>query len=75
MSRESQMRDGSSIVATKAIAVSWPTPEKVISRRQTAGAVAMHRMPESIVATVAITVLRVAIPAWRRRDPQLLRSL
>jgi hypothetical protein len=31
------MRDGSSIVATKARAVSWPTPEKVISRRQAAG--------------------------------------
>jgi hypothetical protein len=34
-----------------------------------------HRMSESIAATAAITVLRVAIPAWRRRDPQPLRSL
>jgi hypothetical protein len=50
------------IVATKASAVSWPTPEKVISRRQAAGALAMRRMFESIAATALITVLRVAIP-------------
>jgi hypothetical protein len=36
------MRDGSSIAATKASAVSWPTPGIVISRRQAAEALVMR---------------------------------
>jgi hypothetical protein len=38
MSRDWRMREGSSIAATKASAVSWPTPGIVISRRQAAEA-------------------------------------
>ena len=41
-SRERRMRDGSSIAATKASAVSWPTPGIVITRRQAAEALVMR---------------------------------
>jgi hypothetical protein len=36
------MRDGSSIAATKASAVSWPTPGIVITRRQAGEALVMR---------------------------------
>jgi hypothetical protein len=55
------MRDGSSIVATKASAVSWPTPGIVISRRQAAEALVMRVMSVSIAATALMTAVRAPI--------------
>jgi hypothetical protein len=55
------MRDGSSIVATKASAVSWPTPGIVISRRQAAEALVMRVMSASIAATALMTAVRAPI--------------
>jgi hypothetical protein len=55
------MREGSSIVATKASAVSWPTPGMVISRRQAAEALVIRLMSASIAATAVITAVRAAI--------------
>jgi hypothetical protein len=51
MSRDRRMREGSSIAATKASAVSWPTPGMVISRRQAAEALVIRLMSASIAAT------------------------
>ena len=48
------MREGSSIAATKASAVSWPTPGMVISRRQAAEALVIRLMSASIAATAVI---------------------
>jgi hypothetical protein len=48
------------IAATKASAVSWPTPGIVISRRQAAEALFMRLMSASIAATV-VTAVRAAI--------------
>ena len=45
------MREGSSIAATKASAVSWPTPGMVISRRQAAEALVIRLISASIAAT------------------------
>ena len=61
MSRDRRMREGSSIAATKASAVSWPTPGIVISRRQAAEALVMRLMSASIAATAVITAVRAAI--------------
>ena len=61
MSRDRRMREGSSIAATKASAVSWPTPGMVISRRQAAEALVMRLMSVSIAATAVITAVRAAI--------------
>ena len=44
MSRDLRMREGSSIAATKASAVNWPTPGIVISRRQAAEALVRRLM-------------------------------
>jgi signal transduction histidine kinase len=55
MSRDRRMREGSSIAATKASAVSWPTPGMVISRRQAAEALVIRLMSASIAAT-AVTM-------------------
>ena len=55
------MREGSSIAATKASAVNWPTPGIVISRRQAAEALVIRLMSASIVATAVITAVRAAI--------------
>ena len=55
------MREGSSIAATKASAVSWPTPGMVINRRQAAEALVMRLMSASIAATAVITAVRAAI--------------
>jgi hypothetical protein len=52
------MREGSSIAATKASAVSWPTPGIVMRRRQAAEALVMRLMSASIAATAAITANR-----------------
>ena len=73
MSRDQRMRDGSSIAATKASAVSWPTPGIVISRRQAAEALAMRLMSASIAATAVITAVRAAIrsPHGGRDQPSL----
>ena len=57
------MREGSSIAATKASAVSWPTPGMVISRRQAAEALVIRLMSASIAATAVITAVRAAIKA------------
>src|SRR5277367_1039948 len=59
MSRDRRM--GSSIAATKASAVSWPTPGIVINRRQAAEALVMRLMSASIAATPVITAVRAAI--------------
>ena len=56
-----RMREGSSIAATKASAVSWPTPGMVISRRQAAEALVIRLMSASIAATACD-------PAWKN-DP------
>ena len=61
MSRDRRMREGSSIAATKASAVSWPTPGIVMSRRQAAEALVMRLMSVSIAATAVITAVRAAI--------------
>ena len=61
MSRDRRMREGSSIAATKARAVSWPTPGMVISRRQAAEALVMRLMSASIAATAVIRAVRAAI--------------
>src|ERR1700722_14527010 len=61
MSRDRRMREGSSIAATKASAVSWPTPGIVISRRQAAEALVIRLMSASIAATAVITAVRAAI--------------
>ena len=55
------MREGSSIAATKARAVSWPTPEIAMSLRQASDAVVMRLMSASIAATAVITAVRAAI--------------
>ena len=61
MSRDLRMREGSSIAATKASAVNWPTPGIVISRLQAAEALVMRLMSVSIAATAVITAVRAAI--------------
>jgi hypothetical protein len=66
------MRAGSSIAATKARAVSWPTPGIVMSRRHAAEALAVRHMSASIAATAAITAARAAAKLCRAaetRDP------
>ena len=55
------MREGSSIAATKASAVNWPTPGMVISRLQAGEALAIRLMSASIAATAVITAVRAAI--------------
>ena len=55
------MREGSSIAATKASAVSWPTPGMVISRRHAAEALVIRLMSVSIAATAVITAVRAAL--------------
>ena len=60
VSRDRRMRDGSSIAATKASAVSWPTPGIVMSRRQASEALVMRLMSASIAATALMTAVRAA---------------
>src|SRR5580692_2915567 len=60
MSCDRRMRDGSSIAATKASAVSWPTPGMVISQRQAAEALVIRLMSASIAATAVITAVRAS---------------
>jgi len=55
------MREGSSIAATNASAVNWPTPGIVISRRQATEALVIRLMSASIAATAVITAVRAAI--------------
>jgi hypothetical protein len=55
------MRDGSSIAATNASAVNWPTPGIVISRRQAAEALVIRLISASIAATAVITAVRAAL--------------
>ena len=55
------MREGSSIAAPKASAVSWPTPGMVISRRQAADALVIRLMSASIAATAVITAVRAVL--------------
>jgi hypothetical protein len=60
-SRDRRMRDGSSMAATKASAVSSPTPGIVINRRQAAEALVMRLMSASIAAIALMTAVRAAI--------------
>src|SRR5271154_4893375 len=69
------MRDGSSIAATKASAVSWPTPGMVISRRQAAEALVMRLMSAWIAATALITAVRAAINPRMATDRPAIPSL
>src|ERR1700722_19636559 len=55
------MREGSSIAATKASAVSWPTPGMVISRRQAAETLVIRLISASIATTAVITEVRAAL--------------
>ena len=72
MSRDRRMREGSSIAATKASAVSWPTPGIVISRRQAAEALVIRLMSASIAATAVITAVRAAInPRMAAEKPEI----
>ena len=72
------MREGSSIAATKARAVSWPTPGMVMSWRQAFEALAMCLMSASIAVTAVITAVRAAIKprmaAERPATPSLALS-
>jgi hypothetical protein len=69
------MREGSSIAATKASAVSWPTPGMVISRLQAAEALAIRLMSASIAATAVITAVRAAIRPRMAADRPVIPSL
>jgi hypothetical protein len=69
------MREGSSIAATKASAVSWPTPGMAISRRQAAEALVIRLMSASIAATAVITAVRAAIIARMATERPAIPSL
>jgi hypothetical protein len=55
------MREGASIAATKASAVSWPAPGIVMTRRQADEALVMRRISASIAATAVVTAVRAAM--------------
>jgi hypothetical protein len=61
--------------ATKARAVSGPTPGIVISRRQAAEALVMRLMSASIPATALITAVRAAINPRMAADRPATPSL
>jgi hypothetical protein len=69
------MWEGSSIAATKARAVIWPTPGIVISRRQADEALVMRLMSGSIAATAVITAVRAAIRPRMAADRPAIPSL
>jgi hypothetical protein len=69
------MREGSSIAATKARAVSWPTPGIVISRLQAAEALVISLMSASIAATAVITAVRAAIKPRMAAERPAIPSL
>jgi len=62
MSRNRRMRKGSSIAASKARAISWPTPGIVISPREADEGLAIGLMSASIEATAVITAIRSGSP-------------
>jgi transposase len=74
MSRDRRMREGSSIAATKARAVSWPTPGIVISQRQGAEALAICLMSASI-AVRSLIIARKKLVGQRVTLENQIRGL